>query len=88
MSESLSELKRKAAILKNKIENDKRELSKIESEISNKVSKVLMFMIIKGKPTFVLHPKNQMYNLINVGWKVYSIDEMVEFLSAYDLSKS
>lgn len=76
--ESLKELQKEKELL------EKRILA-IDTKIAHIKSKVLMYMCIKGKDTFVLHPINQKNNLMQNGWKEYSVEDMVRHMSRYEL---
>lgn len=60
-------------------------LKGLESELNHRKGFKLMRITKGGKPTFVLHPERQVSNLTSNGWKVCSVEEMLDFLKNYDL---
>ena len=63
-----------------KLEN---ELVSLKKELTYK-SLQLMYMIKRGKHTFVLQPKEQEFNLIQKGWKKITSDYLIDFIQRFE----
>ena len=63
-----------------KLEN---ELVSLKKELTYK-SHQLMYMIKRGKHTFVLQPKEQEFNLIQKGWKKITSDYLIDFIQRFE----
>ena len=63
-----------------KLEN---ELVSLKKELTYK-SLQLMYIIKRGKHTFVLQPKEQEFNLIQKGWKKITSDYLIDFIQRFE----
>ena len=64
-----------------KLEN---ELVSLKKELNYRQSLQLMYMIKRGKHTFVLQPKEQEFNLIQNGWKQITSDYLIDFIQEFE----
>ena len=64
-----------------KLEN---ELVSLKKELTDRQSLQLMYMIKRGKHTFVLQPKKQEFNLIQNGWKKITSDYLIDFIQGFE----
>ena len=64
-----------------KLEN---ELVSLKKELTYRQSLQLMYMIKRGKHTFVLQPKGQEFNLIQNGWKKITSDYLIDFIQGFE----
>ena len=62
-----------------RIEDLKKELNQLELTAYKYDNYVVMAIKIKGKETLQIHPKKQMQNLCQNGWRVADIKDIEEF---------
>ena len=66
--------------LQTEIKDTKRKLFELETKLNTYPNFTLMYLLNKGKHTFVLQHTKQVPNLETNGWKKWTIEEFTTFI--------